>query len=143
MILVVDANVLVRMVVGERAHRDAEEAIGRGVEFMTTARQLDEAAGVLAGVFKLEPADIVEQVLQVVGLMAVTDVEGYAHFRIEAEARLRSRARDDWHVLATALSFMAGIWSDNRDFFGTGVAVWSSYNIDRAQATGSLKDKHA
>lgn len=134
MILVVDANVLVRMVVGERAHRDARQAIGRGVELITTVRQLDEAAGVLAGVFKLQPDDLIDQLLQVVDLMAVTDVEGYMRLQTEAERRLHWKAKDDWHVLATALAFDAGVWSDDRDFFGTGVPVWSSLNIERARA---------
>lgn len=143
MILVIDANVLVRMIVGKRAHRDARDAIGRGVEFVTTSRQLDEAAGVLAGVFELEPTDVVEQVLEVVDLMAVTDVEGYAHFQTEAQSRMRSKARDDWHVLAAALAFAGGIWSDDRDFFGTGVPLWSSYNIDRPLAAARAKGSHA
>ena len=134
MILVIDANVLVRMVVGEKAPRDARRAIALGVEFMTTVRQLDEAAGVLGGVFKLRPDDILVQVLGVVDLMAVTDVEGYSDRRDEAQRRLRWKAKDDWHVLAAALAFNAGIWSDDRDFFGTGVPVWSSYNIGRAMA---------
>lgn len=131
MILVVDANVLVRMVVGKRAFIDARRAVGRGVELMTTVRQLDEAAGVLTGVFKLDPDNILQELLGVAALMAVTDLEGYVEYQHEAILRLRWKAEDDWPVLAAAMAFDAGIWSDDRDFFGTGVSVWSSYNIDR------------
>ena len=141
MILVIDANVMVRMVVGERAHRDARQAIGRGLEFVATLRQLDEAAGVLAGVFKLSPDDVLDQMLQVTDVMTVSDLESYAGYRTEAERRLRWKARDDWHVLATALAFNAGIWSDDRDFFGTGVPVWSSFNIERARVGNSSAEE--
>ena len=134
MILVVDANILIRMVVGKRAPEDARMAVARGVELITTARQLDEAAGVLGDVFRLEPDDIIEQLLRVADLMSVSGPEGYAHLQAEAVRRLRWTAEGDWPVLAAALAFAAGIWSDDRDFFGTGVPVWSSPNIERARA---------
>ena len=137
MILVVDANVLVRMVVGARAAADARAAAARGVELLTTARQLDEAAGVLGGVFDLDPDDIMRELLGVVEIMSVTDVEGYSAWREEARARLRWKAEGDWPVLAAALAFNSAIWTDDRDFFGTGVAVWSSINIERARGSSA------
>ena len=134
MILIVDANVLVRMVVGERAPENARAAVSRGVELFTTVRQLDEASGVLGGVFALPPDDILRELLEVADLMTVVDVESYGQLKGEAVARLRWKAEDDWPVLAAAIAFDGAIWSDDRDFFGTGVPVWSSNNIGRAQA---------
>ena len=46
---------------------------------------------------------------------------------LEDEARSRSR-RDpaDWAVVATALALDAGIWTNDNDFLGTGVATWTT-----------------
>ena len=140
MILVVDANVLVRMVVGKRAAADAERAVRRGVELMTTVKQLDEASGVLGGVFSLAPDEIVRELLGVAEIMAITDAEAYSAHRGEAMLRLRLKSAGDWPILATAMAFGAAIWSDDRDFFGTGVPVWSSNNIDRVGRPASTKE---
>jgi predicted nucleic acid-binding protein len=50
----------------------------------------------------------------------------------EAEARQRLRGRDeeDWPVLAAALSLSCAIWTEDTDFFGTGVAVWTSDRVE-------------
>ena len=47
----------------------------------------------------------------------------------DARARLHERAQSDWPVLAAALTFDAAIWSNDRDFFGVGVPVWSTRSI--------------
>ncbi len=44
---------------------------------------------------------------------------------------------DDWPVLATALGIACAIWTEDADFFGTGIAVWTTSRIEiflRAQA---------
>ena len=56
--------------------------------------------------------------------------EAYGHFEAEARQRLRGRDDEDWPVLATALSLSCAIWTEDTDFFGTGVAVW---NLDRIE----------
>ena len=49
---------------------------------------------------------------------------------LEDEARSRSR-RDpaDWAVVATALALDAGIWTNDNDFLGTGVATWTTETL--------------
>ena len=54
----------------------------------------------------------------------------YGEFENEARERLRGRDEDDWPVLATALGFDCDIWSEDQDFFGTGVAVWTTSRIE-------------
>lgn len=49
---------------------------------------------------------------------------------LEAEARARMhRHPNDWHVVAAALQTRAPIWTDDRDFFGCGVATWSTATV--------------
>jgi predicted nucleic acid-binding protein len=39
---------------------------------------------------------------------------------------LQKRDEDDWPVLATALALDCAIWTEDADFFGTGVATWTT-----------------
>jgi predicted nucleic acid-binding protein len=53
------------------------------------------------------------------------------------------RDEDDWPVLATALALACAIWSEDTDFFGTGVAVWTTNRIEiflKAQTKSSATD---
>jgi predicted nucleic acid-binding protein len=50
---------------------------------------------------------------------------------LEAEATARSlRDPDDWPVVACALALTAGIWTNDKDFLGTGVATWTTETLD-------------
>lgn len=51
-------------------------------------------------------------------------------FEAEARRRLRGRDEEDWPVLAAALSLSCAIWTEDTDFFGTGVAVWTSDRVE-------------
>jgi predicted nucleic acid-binding protein len=49
---------------------------------------------------------------------------------LEDEARARSsRDRARWPVVAGALALSAAIWSNDKDFFGTGVATWTTETL--------------
>ena len=53
------------------------------------------------------------------------------HALDEALARLGNRDPDDAHVLALALTLDCAIWPEDRDFFGVGVATWTSTQVER------------
>ena len=46
-----------------------------------------------------------------------------------AKKLLRQRDVEDWPILATALLFNCPIWTEDKDFFGVGVATWTTANI--------------
>jgi predicted nucleic acid-binding protein len=49
---------------------------------------------------------------------------------LEDEARARSlRDPSDWPVAASALALSAGIWTNDNDFLGTGVATWTTETL--------------
>ena len=54
----------------------------------------------------------------------------YAAFESDARKRLRGRDESDWPVLATALALACAIWTEDADFFGTFVAVWTTSRIE-------------
>jgi len=49
----------------------------------------------------------------------------------------RNGTTDDAHILALAWEVEGDIWSTDRDFSGTGVAVWSTPNLVRALANSA------
>ena len=56
--------------------------------------------------------------------------DSYGPFEEEARQRLRGRDEEDWPVLAAALALSCAIWTEDTDFFGTGIAVWTSDRIE-------------
>ena len=51
---------------------------------------------------------------------------------LEDEARARSlRDPRDWPVVASALALGAGIWTNDNDFLGTGIATWTTETLQR------------
>ena len=64
-------------------------------------------------------------------LIGCIDAEIYGPFEIAARQRLQKRYEEDWPVLATALE--CPIWTEDADFFGAGVATWTT---DRSKGLG-------
>jgi len=65
------------------------------------------------------------------------DREIYGLFENEARQRLRGRDENDWPVLATALGLACAVWTEDADFFGTGIATWTTNRVEislKAQA---------
>jgi predicted nucleic acid-binding protein len=60
----------------------------------------------------------------------ITTITEAAYAPLEAEARWRI-ARDprDWPTVALALALGVGIWTEDRDFLGCGVASWSTSTL--------------
>ncbi len=56
-------------------------------------------------------------------------LEVYAEFETEARERLARRDPDDWPILACALALRCPIWTEDTDFFGCGVATWTSDRV--------------
>jgi predicted nucleic acid-binding protein len=58
------------------------------------------------------------------------EFETYGLFEQAARTRLVKRGPDDWPVLATALALRSPIWTEDNDFFGTGVATWTTDRVE-------------
>lgn len=53
-----------------------------------------------------------------------------AAFEENAKRRLTKRDIDDWPVLATAMVFNCPVWTEDADFFGAGVATWTTDRVE-------------
>jgi predicted nucleic acid-binding protein len=54
----------------------------------------------------------------------------YATFEHVARQRLIHRDQDDWPILAAALALRCPIWTEDTDFFGCGVATWTTDRVE-------------
>lgn len=126
--MVTDTNILVRCSRG-RAMRRVAELRRRGVDLVTTDRHADELLDVLGRVFGLAEREATAEVARVLRPFEVIDGERYDFLHPTADQRLRTGGKSDWPALAAALALDCAIWSEDIDFFGTGVAVWSSDNV--------------
>jgi len=63
-------------------------------------------------------------------LVELIGCEVYGQFELEARERIDKRDPDDWPILASALALGCPIWTEDTDFFGCGLATWTT---DRVQ----------
>jgi predicted nucleic acid-binding protein len=61
--------------------------------------------------------------------MVLIGSEVYGGLEAEARERLARRDADDWPILASALALACPIWTEDSDFFGCGVATWTSDRV--------------
>ncbi|WP_255719473.1 PIN domain-containing protein [Roseateles cellulosilyticus] len=53
----------------------------------------------------------------------------YRSFEQRALSRIGERDADDWPALACALMLGCPVWTEDADFFGTGVATWTTSRV--------------
>jgi predicted nucleic acid-binding protein len=129
--LVVDANILVRAVLGKRV-REVIETYGGDVSFFVPESAYAEAEEHLAALVVKHGGDPEKALvlLRSLGrLMEVIGSEVYGEFEVEARERLARRDPEDWPMLACALALRCPIWTEDTDFFGCGVATWTSDRV--------------
>jgi predicted nucleic acid-binding protein len=62
-------------------------------------------------------------------LVVLIGSEVYGELETEARERLGARDPEDWPILASALALGCPIWTEDTDFFGCGVATWTSDRV--------------
>ena len=129
--LIVDANVIVSAILGKSLPLVAA-TLGKGFELLAPAPQLAEAAHVLAK-RGLHPDEVERGLAAVREFVGTLPLERFSPSESSARQRLHARGQPDWPVLAAALELLAAIWSNDKDFRGVGVAVWSTRNVPFAE----------
>jgi predicted nucleic acid-binding protein len=57
------------------------------------------------------------------------DLDVYAGLQQQALQRIAMRDADDWPVLACTMTIGCPVWTEDADFFGTGVATWTTDRV--------------
>lgn len=130
--LVLDANILIRAVLGKRV-RNILETRAESVTFFVPETAYAEAEEHLAALVVKRGGNAAKGLASLRSVAAITtvvDLEFYKDFETEARKRLGARDPDDWPILAAAMALRCPIWTEDTDFFGCGVATWTSASID-------------
>lgn len=131
--IVLDANIVVRAVPGRRVKHLVETYGEVGVRFFAPESAFADAEKYLPQLLVkrgLPSADVTSAIAYFRQLIEPLSLEFYGVFENDARERLRGRDEDDWHALAAALCLGCPIWSEDTDFFGTGIAVWNTKRVE-------------
>ena len=130
--IVLDANILLSAVFGRRI-RSLIDKYGDSAGFFSPDSCLDEAKKYVPEIAARRGIDVDLALVILDGVSATiefVDRELYSEFSEEAHQRIGSRDPDDWPVIATALMLGLPIWTDDQDFFGTGIATWTTASVE-------------
>ena len=131
--LVVDANILVSELIRERGRK----LIARPeLELYMAEKAWDETTYELnkriekivnRGVFSTSVGQslLSDGIALAEARVAIVPHEIYAPYETIARNRI-PRDPNDWFTVALALAIEAAIWTSDRDFFGCGVATWTT-----------------
>ena len=129
--IVLDANILIRAVLGKRVRELIVDNTDRVQFFSPDVAYVDAR--------KCLPALLEKRGISSESAMAVLDalesivmpleLGVYVGFKTQALQRIALRDADDWPVLACAMAIGCPVWTEDADFFGTGVATWTSDRV--------------
>ena len=107
--IVLDANILIRFVLGEKVPA-LLAAHATAIDFLAPDVAFEEARKHLPTILRARGDD--------------------GPMRMQALARIGQRDAHDWPVLVCALLLNCPIWTEDMDFFGTGVATWTTALVE-------------
>ena len=129
--IVLDANILVRAVLGRRV-RELIVENAQAVKCFAPDAAFAEARKYLPALLEKRGVDgaVAVTVLDALaGIVQTVDLELYAGMQQRALQRIAIRDADDWPVLACAMLIGCPVWTEDADFFGTGVPIWTSDRV--------------
>ena len=129
-ILVLDANILIRAVLGKKVRRILER-YAFSTQFVTPEICYRDARKYLPPLFAKRnlPVHNALDVLEGLNcLVEAIDASLYSSYEQEAKQRI-ARDIDDWPIVALSLTLDCPIWTEDLDFFGAGVATWTSDRV--------------
>ena len=129
--IVIDANILIRAVLGKKV-RGTIQTFAPTTRFFTPDLCYDDAVKYLPILFakrNLPSEDALDVLANLTCLIQIVDNSLYSLYEAEAKQRIAVRDINDWSIVAVSLMLDCPIWTEDRDFFGTGVATWTSDRI--------------
>ena len=130
--IVLDANILIRAVLGKRV-RELIVDNAAEVQFFAPDVAYADARKYLPALLekrgvKSESAMAVLDALE--SIVRPLELGVYTGLQAQALQRIAIRDADDWPMLACAMTIGCPVWTEDADFFGTGVATWTSDRVE-------------
>lgn len=129
--IVLDANILIRAVLGRKV-RELILNNATIVKFFAPDVAYQDARKYLPVLLEKRGVDASFAMLlldQMECVVHIIDAELYGAMQQQALQRIAIRDADDWPVLACAMTLGCPVWTEDADFFGSGVATWTSDRI--------------
>ena len=63
-------------------------------------------------------------------IVEVVDRSLYEEYESSARERMLSRDVDDWPIVAASLLLKCPVWTEDQDFFGSGVSTWTTKTVE-------------
>lgn len=130
--LVIDANILMRAVLGRRV-RELLEVYEDVARFYSPDVCFEDARQYVSQVLEqrgLNPEPGLGVLAQLTDLVESVDRSLYGDYEQLARERIEIRDPDDWPVVAVALLLDLPIWTEDQDLFGSGVATWTTDRVE-------------
>lgn len=129
--IVLDANILIRAVLGKRV-RELIVGNAETVQFFAPDVAYADARKYLPAL--LEKRGVNSQSAMAVldaleSIVRPLELGVYAGLQTQALQRISIRDADDWPVLACAMTIACPVWTEDADFFGTGIATWTTDRV--------------
>jgi predicted nucleic acid-binding protein len=130
--LVLDANILLRAVLGKRVGELIERYAAKVGLFSPDSafEEVEEHLPPLSG----KAGMLLERAMTVYDRMGRLVQElpqpMYGEYEAAARARIERVDVDDWPVIACALALGCPIWTEDKDFFGAGVPTWTTDRVE-------------
>ena len=127
-----DANILLRAVFGQRVPQIlglyAEEVNFYSPEVCFADAR--EYIGKLSARRGLDPLDAFTVLDGIGGIVEIVDRSLYEDYEQLARERIQIRDPEDWPIMAVALLLDLPIWTEDQDFFGGGIATWTTDRVE-------------
>ena len=130
--LVLDANILIRAVFGKRV-LSILQTFEESVSFFSPDVCFDDARQYIPGRAARRGIDVSAGVvaLEAIGqIVESVDRSLYESHELRARERVSPRDPEDWPIAAVALLLGLAIWTEDQDFFGTGLASWTTDRVE-------------
>lgn len=129
--IVLDANIVIRAILGDRV-RNLIIQHHQTVDFFVPDVCLVDARKYIPQLFEKRkiPSDpAIELLEKFEAILKAVDQEIYQQYRNDAKERMKDRDVEDWPIVATALVLDCPIWTEDKDFFGSGMPTWTTDRI--------------
>jgi predicted nucleic acid-binding protein len=130
--IVLDANILIRAVLGKRV-RELILAHAANVKFVAPDAAYADARKYLPELLAKRGISSVtgnEVLISLEAAVLPVAFDFYAANQQQALRRIAARDADDWPVLACAMTLHCPVWTEDADFFGSGVATWTTDRVE-------------
>jgi predicted nucleic acid-binding protein len=131
--IVLDANILIRAVLGRRV-REIIHKYEATAQLFTPDVAVADAKKYLPALLEKRGADTSAGMLLLDHLersINILSIDVYGRFRQQALLRIGAQDPEDWPVLACAMAVGCPVWTEDADFFGVGISIWTTDRVEQ------------